>query len=49
MAAARSGGFGGGVEWAGERPDRRSVVATRSIVKIDIKLGALGDEIGGSI
>ena len=29
VAAVRSGGFGGGVEWAGGRwqPDRRSVVA----------------------
>ena len=29
---ARSGGFGGGVEWAGGwwQPDRRSVVAARS-------------------
>ena len=50
-AAARSGGFGGGVEWAGDRwqIDRRSVVAARSVVKIGIELGALGDEIGDSI
>ena len=50
-AAARSGGFGGEVEWAGDRwqIDRRSVVAARSVVKIGIELGALGDEIGDSI
>ena len=47
-----SSGFGGGVEWAGDRwrrPNRQSVVAARSIVKISIELRALGDEIGGSI
>ena len=40
-----------GVEWVGDRwwPDRQSMVAARSVVKIGIKLGALGDEIGGSI
>ena len=31
------------------RPDRRLVVAARSVVKIGIELGALGDEIGGLI
>ena len=32
-ATVRSGGFGGGVEWAGGRwrPDRRSVVATNAL------------------
>ena len=64
-AAARLGGFGGGVEWAGDRwrSDQRLVVAAkstsaleslveyglRSVVKIGIELGALGDEISGSI
>ena len=50
-AAARSGGFGGGVEWAGDqwRPDRRLVVAARSVVKIGIELEALGAKIGGLI
>ena len=39
------------MEWAGDRwqIDRRSVVAARSVVKIGIELGALGDEIGDSI
>ena len=48
---ARSGGFGGEVEWVGDRwrPDRLSVVVARLVVKIGIELGALGDEIGGSI
>nr|POE62098.1 adenylyl-sulfate kinase 1, chloroplastic [Quercus suber] len=51
MAAARSGGFGGGVEWAGNQwwLDRRSVVAARSVAKINIELRALGDEIGDMI
>ena len=41
--AVRSGGFGGGVEWAGGqwRPDRRSVVAAsalESLVEHDLRL-----------
>ena len=50
-AVARSGGFGGEVEWAGDRwrPDQLSVVVARLVVKIGIELGALGDEIDGSI
>ena len=34
-----------GVGW----PDRRSVVAAKSVVKIGIELGALANKIGGSI
>ena len=65
MAAARLGGFRGGVEWVGNRwwSNWWSVVAARSasaleslmehrmrsVVKIGIELGALGNEIDGSI
>ena len=52
MEWSGSSGFAGGVEWVGDRwrrPNRRSVVAARSIVKIGIELRALSDEIGGSI
>nr|POE45269.1 hypothetical protein CFP56_43031 [Quercus suber] len=36
-AATRSGGFGGGVEWAGGRwqPDWRSMVAARSVSALE--------------
>ena len=49
VAAIRSGGFGGGMEWAGGRwrPDRRSVVAASALeslvehgLRMVVKIGA---------